>query len=332
MTARRHRLQRCLVVIVGTGLLAACGGADTPSTLDPKGDEASDGAVVWWLLLAAATGVLVIVGGLILWGALRRPRGNPGGLSDGAFVGIGGVALPLLVLIPVAVLTVVFTVRMRPAAGSGEALRVEIVSHQWWWEIRYPDLEIVTANELIVPTGEDVELTLTSADVIHSFWVPELAGKQDMVPGMTNQLTIRAREAGEYWGVCAEFCGTQHAGMRFVVFAREPAEFERWVDERRTITHPTGELEQRGREVFETNACAGCHAIEGTDADGTVGPDLTDFGSRATIGAGVADNTPDDLARWITDTQDVKPGANMLATDISDADLDALVAYLRSER
>ncbi len=322
---------RAVVGAAALATLAGCGGSSS-NALRPEGDEAATTAVVWWLLLGTAVAVGLVVTGFILWGSLRAPRPNPQGMTDDRFIAIGGIALPALVLIATGVLTVVATTMLRPATAASDALRIEIVGHQYWWEITYPDQGIVTANELTVPVGRPVELTLRSADVIHSFWVPQLAGKQDLIPGQTNHLPIEVRSAGTYVGVCAEFCGIQHAGMGITVHALTSDDFGTWLAEHDAIEQATSAQAQRGRAVFEQYPCGGCHRIADTEAQGDIAPDLTDLAIRSTLGAGVLDNNPENLAKWITGVSTVKPGALMQDFDIPDDDLDALVAYLESVR
>ena len=284
------------------------------------------------LLVGAAVVVFVVVAGLIVWSSLRSPRDNPGGLGDTSFISIGGIAIPAVILVAVGALAVIFTADLRPAESADDAVRIEVTGHRWWWEISYPDLGIVTANDLHVPVDRPVELTLTSGDVIHSFWVPQLAGKQDAIPGTVNRLEIRADEPGDYTGVCAEFCGIQHAHMGFMVVADDASDFAAWTDDQTSVTEPTDPLVAQGADVFAANPCGGCHTVRGSDAIGVVGPDLTELGDRLTLAGGALDNTPDDLREWITETQHVKPGALMQSFPMSDDDVDALVAYLEAER
>jgi cytochrome c oxidase subunit 2 len=199
----------------------------------------------------------------------------------------------------------------------------------WWWEVRYPDAGIVTANEIHVPAGRPVRLELASTDVIHSFWAPRLHGKRDMIPGIENVFWIQAAEPGVYRGQCAEYCGTQHANMAFRVVALPPAEFNAWLAERKMRrSPPTTPGEQHGFTVFLKAGCGECHAIEGTPAKSNVGPDLTHLGSRQTIGAALLPNTRGNLAGWIADPQAVKPGVRMPRSYLAADELLALVTYL----
>lgn len=215
------------------------------------------------------------------------------------------------------------------AAPSG-ARRIEVIGHQWWWEFRYVDDGVVTANELRLPVGEPVDLLIQSADVIHSFWVPQFGWKQDAVPGRTNRMRVQLTQAGTWDGACSEFCGVQHAWMRISVRGEAPAAFDQWLQAQRApAAQPRGEQAQRGKALFEAGTCASCHAIRGTSAAASVGPDLTHVASRPTLGAGVLENSPANLQRWIQQTQLVKPGVLMPSFDLlSEADLQAITAYL----
>jgi cytochrome c oxidase subunit 2 len=206
-------------------------------------------------------------------------------------------------------------------------LSVKVIGHDWWWEVRYPN-GAVSANEIHIPAGVKVQLALTTDDVIHSFWVPTLGPKTDMIPGQLNTLWLEASEPGVYRGQCAEFCGLQHANMIIRVVADPAADFDRWMD---TQAQPGAEaaLALDGRRIFEGATCAGCHRVRGTSAVGNAGPDLTHFGGRATLGAGVRPLTDENLRRWITDPQSIKPGAAMPPTTLPADQLDALVAFLR---
>jgi cytochrome c oxidase subunit 2 len=214
-------------------------------------------------------------------------------------------------------------------AAPGE-LRVEVVGKRWWWDVRYPDDGVATANEIHIPVGRPVDVTLRSDNVIHSFWVPQLAGKMDTIPGQVNHLHLKATTAGTYRGECAEYCGIQHAHMDFLVIADPPADFARWLTRRRGGAGLTASSDEadRGQVVFNREACAGCHTVRGTPATGTVGPDLSDFGARQWIGSLTVPNTTANLEHWIADPQDVKPGNLMPPTNLSPADLAAIAAYL----
>jgi cytochrome c oxidase subunit 2 len=221
---------------------------------------------------------------------------------------------------------------MQALAEGGRAtkLTLDVIGHDWWWEVRYPN-GAVSANEIHIPAGVKVQLSLTTDDVIHSFWVPRLGPKTDMIPGQRNTMWLEASEPGVYRGQCAEFCGLQHANMIIRVVADPPEEFDRWVN---TEAQPAAAsaLALSGRRVFEAGTCAGCHRIRGTRAIGNAGPDLTHFGGRATIGAGVLSMSDENLRRFITDPQGIKPGAAMPPITLPADQLDSLVTYLRGLR
>ncbi len=286
-------------------------------SLDPAGPVAAEIAALWWWLLGLGGLVYVLVIAVLVRALARRGESPaaPGLLLVG-----GGVALPAVVL------TAVFGLSlrsMRALPHEAEGARViEVVGHQWWWEVRYPDAGVVTANEIHLPVGRPVELRVVSADVVHSFWVPELAGKIDALPDHANSLVLQADEPGEYRGVCAEFCGLQHAKMNLLVVAQPEAEFRAWLGGQAGLA--AGEPPQ----VFSDAGCAMCHTIRGTAAQGEMGPDLTHVGSRRTLAANTLRNTPEHLRRWLADPQQVKEGTQMEAPDLTPAELDELVAYL----
>jgi cytochrome c oxidase subunit 2 len=212
---------------------------------------------------------------------------------------------------------------------------IEVIGHQWWWEVRYldptPDRIAETANEIHIPVGEPIKIKLTSRDVIHSFWVPNLHGKMDMIPGQTNYMWLQADEPGVFRGQCAEFCGLQHTFMGFLVVAQPPAEFEAWLErQRRPALQPTTPLQARGQEVFLSTACTLCHAIRGTRALGQVAPDLTHLASRRTLAAATVPNTRGNLAAWIVDPQHIKRGNFMPPVPLAPEQLQPLLTYLES--
>jgi cytochrome c oxidase subunit II len=215
---------------------------------------------------------------------------------------------------------------------AGEVV-IEVIGHQWWWEVRYPHEGIVTANEIHIPAGQPVTLRLTSDDVIHSFWVPELHGKLDLNPQQTNTLILQADQPGAYRGQCAEFCGIQHAKMALLVVAQEPAAYAEWVSAQQLVPPPPNtELTEFGQQVFLGSACVYCHTVRGTNATGVLGPDLTHLASRRTLAAATVPNTRGYLAGWIVDPHGLKPGNKMPPTDMSAEELQALLAYLESLR
>ena len=287
--------------------LALAGCAGPQSALDPAGDGADRLAILFWVML---------IGSAVLWtGTLalaffagRTKRGRFDERAGSALILWGGAVFPAVVL--TALLT--YGLRIMPdLRGPGDGLTVSVTGEQYWWRVRYrmaSGAEIESANEIRLPVGERVEFMLDAADVIHSFWIPSLGGKVDMIPGRTNRLVLHATKPGVYRGVCAEFCGQSHALMAFPVVAMERAEFDRWLVEQAgsAATSNAG-----GAELFLAQGCGACHAVRGTEARGRIGPDLTHFGGRRTVGAGILDNTAENVARFIRETEFIKPGARM---------------------
>ena len=308
-------------------------------SLDPKGPVAQSMADLWWLMLALGVAVFVAFAVVLALGLFRRrpPEGaDPGSREPSRFrawmIG-GGVAVPLIVIAVVFTATI-GAMRAVPTQAPPGSVVIEIVGHQWWWEVRYPYEGVVTANEVHLPTGRDVAVRLTSADVIHSFWVPELAGKMDMLPEKTNTLVLKAVEPGEHDSRCAEFCGLQHTLMGMLVVAESQDRFDAWVAARRQPAGEPGDAAAlRGREVFlGAGRCAECHTVRGTPAAGTKGPELTHFASRPTLGASPVRNTPQNRARWITDPHALKRGVAMPAAELSREEVEAVVEYLGTLR
>jgi cytochrome c oxidase subunit 2 len=206
-----------------------------------------------------------------------------------------------------------------------------ITGYQWWWQVEYPASGVVTANEIHIPVGQRLLVRIEGGDVIHDFWVPQLGPKRDMVPGHSNHLWIEADTSGSYLGACAEYCGNQHAWMRLRVIAQPQAEFDAWQQQQRAVAAaPGGGDAAQGALIFQQRTCANCHAIAGTPAAARAGPDLSHFASRQTLGAGVLDNTPENLLKWLTDPQAIKPGNHMPSLRMAEAELRALVAYLET--
>jgi cytochrome c oxidase subunit 2 len=316
-------------------VVTACGNSSSPSALDTEGPAARRIAGVWWLMFGLASVVYLIVAGFIIVAALRGrnagPEGKTSRISDNAFIVGGGLIVPVVILALLAVVTVKTTDAL--SSPSANALRVEVEGFRWWWGVRYPEARVTTANEIRIPVGRPVALELITEDVIHSVWVPQLAGKMDMIPGQRNVLRIQADKPGVYRGQCAEYCGLQHAKMALLVIAEPAPDFQRWIErQRRPRGGPTSERLAFGQLVFERSACAGCHTIQGTSATGTAGPDLSDFGGRQTIGALAVPNNRGNLAGWIADSQSIKPGNLMPPVQLSSEELLAVVEYLESQR
>ena len=281
-------------------------------------------------LVVGAIALLIFIGveGALIYAVLRYrssrgPAGQAARFERNTRLEIAWTAAPALVLAVVFAL-MLGTMAEIGGAGIEPGLRLRVVGHQWWWEFSYGP--VTTANEMHIPIGTAVDLDLTSADVIHSFWVPELGGKSDMLPGTTNHLRLFARRAGIYEGQCSEFCGIEHAWMRIRVVAESQADFDRWLAAQGQPAATRGD----GERIFLTAICVNCHAVRGTAAAGTAGPDLTHVGTRATLGAGVLPNDVARMRAWVADPQQYKPGALMPRVPLSDAELDTLAAYLVS--
>lgn len=338
----REGLRRSLGRAAGIAIFAALPlvlpattwAGDNQNVLRPASKQAHSISVTWWVTFGFCTfgfGVIVL---LLALGWFRRNRDRlpfGGGDRAGVAIVVGlGVFLPILLLSALFVWSDLFVIKTTEApAASSTKLTVKVVGHQWWWELRYPGTDAVTANEIHIPARTRVDVVGTTADVIHSFWVPELNRKVDLIPGRVNRLLFDAYRAGEYRGQCAEYCGQQHANMSLEVFAEPPGAFRRWLDnEERPARKPATPLAGVGERLFEALPCSGCHMIRGTPANGTIGPDLTHVASRTTLAALTLPNQPSDLAHWIEDPQRYKPGAKMPGTALSDRQVAALVAYL----
>jgi cytochrome c oxidase subunit 2 len=336
---RRGPLEAAVLVAAGALLVAGCGSEQ--STVRPASKASRDIATLWWVMLVGSAVVFAVVLALVTVVVVRRrgeitPAEGPGGRHRRAqaFVAVAGVAVPLAVLVALFALTLGTLSTTSSAAGaSSSTMTIEVTGRQWFWDVEYPEQHVRTANEIHIPVGETVTIVALSGDVIHSFWVPELDRKIDMVPGRRNVLRLRADRAGVFRGQCAEFCGLQHAHMAFTVVAEPRAELDAWLArEAEPAPVPTTAAAQRGQQVLLGSACVYCHRIAGTNASGRVGPDLTHLASRRSIGAGVVPNTPGYLAGWILDPQHLKPGNRMPATALGGPELQDLLAYLRTLR
>ena len=299
------------------------------SVLDPYGPEAAAVAQITWILFAGGAAIFVLVMGIMAYAVFAR-RDHAARLGGRTLIIGGGIVFPVVVLGTL----LVYLGLVGPLAPTQEpALRVEVVGEQWWWRVHYLDRDgrrdFATANEIRVPVGQPVELVLKSADVIHSFWVPALAGKLDMIPGRELRLRLRADREGQYRGQCAEYCGGPHALMAFFVVAEGRDAFARWVEAQRKEAAPSRDAPaQAGERLFAAH-CSACHAVRGTRAAGALGPDLTHVASRLTIGAGLLPNNAGTLAAWIASSQHLKPGNLMPAfSALSTDELRALAAYL----
>lgn len=333
-------------------LLAGCFPSDKQSTFDPAGPVARDQLTLFQIIFWSAVFVFVVVEGALLFAVLRfrkkagqqpLPRQTHGNTP----LEVTWTILPAVVLAVIAVPTIT-TIFHQAEPPAGERVKVEVVGHQWWWEFNYPELGITAANELHVPVDKPISLEITSLDVIHSFWIPKLAGKTDLIPTRINTMWFEAERAGLFYGQCAEFCGAAHALMRFRVIAQSQAEFDQWVAAQKAP--PAAPM---ARE-FGLKGCTVCHTVNGPDAEGVQerrmegfrqgqpqfpAPNLTHFASRDTLAAGLLSRSDDNLRRWLRDPDEVKPGNRMKELAgayhntnqfLSDADIAALVTYLQS--
>ena len=301
------------------------------SALHPAGPDATVIHNLSWLLIIGAS--VVLIGMMVLLAlALRRKKSGAPVRPLRWLIG-GGVVLPLVVLSALLAWSTLRSAQLtRPS--SQHAVKIAVTAKMWWWEVRYTDPatghDIVLANEIRLPAGQSVYLGLTSADVIHSFWVPALAGKVDMLPGRLHGLTVRADKPGVYRGQCAEYCGEQHARMALHVVVQTPEEFTAWLaNQSKPAVTPAGELALRGGDAFVARRCVACHAVRGVADEARLGPDLTHIGSRLYLGAGTLRNSPGAMAGWIADPHASKPGVRMpAASDLDSATLAAITAYL----
>lgn len=339
--------------VVTACVLLGCRGERIQSSLHAEGPAARSVAQLWWVLFSVLGIYTLAVFGLVAVGILFRDemsstskattpkqKSSPGWI-DRSFLGsnffgstrlvvLGGIILPALILVPLLVYSSVATASLR-MRDSG--LVIQVIGHRWWWEVKYPEQQLESANQLVIPVGEPVRIELTSGDVIHSFWVPQLHGKSDMLPGRTTHSWLLAERPGVYRGQCAEYCGTQHALMAFEVIALPQEQFVDWVNAggqplERAEAPPT--QRSAGEVAFFRHGCSACHAIAGTAAVGQVGPDLSDLADRRMLAAATLPNTRDNLLAWLRDPQAIKPGAKMPPTEATDEELESIVEFLES--
>ncbi|MBW3603496.1 MAG: cytochrome c oxidase subunit II [Actinobacteria bacterium] len=306
-------------------------GCSLSGTLAPRGPDAQIAANIWWYMLWLSAAIFVGWLALFVVAMVRRPTGEIDEEHEQRlhrrFIVGGGIVLPSIAFASLFVIDLLGIA----ALPQGDEVVVDAVGYQFWWEFAYEHPELVTANELYIPTDTDVQVRLRTEDVIHSFWVPQLSGKRDMVPGRTNVLTLHATEPGRYLGECTEFCGVQHANMRFEVVAVPPDEYQQWLDDMvAPAAEPQTEDQRRGYDAFMTASCAACHVIRGTPADGRAGPDLTHFAQRRWLGAGAAPNDRGHLGGWVVNPQSIKPGSTMPPVELDAEDLPVLLDYLES--
>jgi cytochrome c oxidase subunit 2 len=317
----------CLSAVV----LAGCDGLQ--STLTPAGEDASRIATLFWWMTGGAIATWIAVVALAIYFAFRRAERMPDRRRDRLLIVGAGVVVPTITLTVLLVFGLAMLPRTVARAPEG-SLVVDVVGEQWWWRVHYqtPEGQVVLANEVRLPVGEPVQFRLASDNVIHSFWIPSLGGKMDMIPGRTTYLTLRPTTTGIFRGACAEYCGTSHALMSFYAEVMENDAFLQWLAHQASPARPPSDpIPALGREVFFASGCGACHAVRGTPASGVIGPDLTHVGSRLSLGAGILPNEPESFWRWVSRTEHIKPGVHMPAFGMLPPDeLRALAAYLES--
>jgi len=324
--------------------LSTVTGTNGQSTLFPGGPAAAKLSHLSWFVL-----ILFLIVSLVMWALIAlvatRPRGNfeeHGPVNAGGgqnFIVFGGFTIPAIIL-AVVFITGLSATSAFPVHDGGTHMpaQIRLMGHQWWWHVRYVegelDQRVLTANEIHIPVGRPVDIDLESVDVIHSFWVPTLHGKVDLVPGQVNRIRIEADHPGVFRGQCAEYCGAQHAHMILLVVAQTPEEFQNWLSAQRApAADPATPQQAHGRDLFLSRACVVCHTIRGTGAAATVGPDLTHIGSRIGIASNMLSNDDANLAAWVTHAQSLKPQSAMPnVTQFTGQELRDLVAYLRNLR
>ncbi len=305
----------------------------TLRVLDPQSPQARsiyDLGLVAGSILAI---IFVIVAGIIAYALMRfrwrEGEADPDQLPGNRTIEIIWTVIPGLIVVALFVLTArTMGVSDPPPAPEPDLI---VSGHQWWWEARYPKSGVVVANEMHIPVGKAISVRIESTDVLHEFWVPELARKITAVPGHPNHIWLQADNVGTYLGICSEFCGTQHAWMHFLIVAESEADFAAWENaQRQSAGPPVDDLAIKGMELFHQTSCVSCHTIQGTSAQGKAGPDLTHFASRRQIGAGIVANSPENLHRWLANPHNVKPGVLMPNFQFTDEQLAQLVAYLET--
>jgi cytochrome c oxidase subunit II len=333
---KRRRTAFAHVVGTATGVLALSGCGGGQSTLIAHSGPAGEIDTLWWVMFVGSAIVFAVVVALLALGLLRRRavpaeqrrRRRPGT----TFVVMAGIVIPTIVLVALFVLTLDALPKTSPALGKTR-FAVDVVGRQWFWDVTYPSNGARTANEIHIPVGVPVDVRVTSGDVVHSLWVPELNRKIDVIPGQTNHVVFKARTRGIFRGQCAEFCGLEHAHMALYVVAEPMARFQQWLQRMAAPAPRPADYDlERGQQVLLSSDCEYCHRIAGTNASGTIGPDLTHLASRLSLGAATIPNRRGYLAGWILDPQHVKPGNRMPATNLSGPELQSLLDYLESLR
>jgi cytochrome c oxidase subunit II len=334
---------RMMLALAGL-FFPSCGNHDQ-SALDAAGTQAGRLGSLWWIffVVTAAVYVIVITPLIVAFFRVRRADSNtepeirPDAAREKKVGKIikGAVAVTVLTMFALMVTSFRIGRSIDTLSQAPEPLSIKVTGQQWWWQVEYedpiPSNIVTTANEIHIPVGRPIKIELVSHDVIHSFWVPNLHGKKDLIPNYPTTIYFQADKPGVYWGQCAEYCGYEHAKMRFVVTAESPEEFQAWLAaSSQPSTVPSTDSQKLGQQIFMTSVCAQCHTINGTNASGRVGPNLTHVASRPYVAAGTLQNTREHLMNWVTDPQAIKPGTRMPMNTYSQDDLNALIDYLQS--
>ena len=334
----RHRRPRVLGSAVGVSLLGlVLTGCGKQSMLSNKSPQAHVITLLWWWMLGAA--VVVFLGAVAMLGMAWFSRGTRGlpllgereDLAEGMVL-LFGIGIPIVTLVALFAVSDVWLIRKTAPPNPGTtAMTVNVIGHQWWWEVRYPGTRAVTANEIHIPVKTRVNVVATTKDVIHSFWVPALNRKVDMIPGRQNRILLYASSPGVYRGQCSQFCGFQHANMAMLVFVQQPTAYRAWLTNMASRARtPAGGTDRAGERVFMGSQCSSCHRIAGTAAQGTVGPDLSHVATRTTLASNTIANTPAELGAWVTNPQAIKPGNRMPDLGLSRGEVADIVAYLET--
>jgi len=322
---------KCELLVLGSLILGAC--APSPSFLSPASSIAGDEARLFKLILLLALIVFVIVEGGLIWILIRdskrrRDDKPPRQLHGNTNLEIAWTVIPVILVVAVFAMTIQTLHSVAAPAASGQDINVHVIGHRWWWEFDYPDLGIKTANEMHIPVGSTIQITLDSVDVIHSFWVPQLSGKTDAIPGQTNHMWLTADRTGVFIGQCAEFCGTEHAMMRIQLVVDSRDDFNAWAsNQQQAAARPGTEDEQAGYKQL-TSACSTCHSLDPADPKDLVGPNLAHLFSRSTFAGAVYDLNEENLRSWLQDTQSMKP-ENDMNLKLTPKELDQIMAYLK---
>jgi cytochrome c oxidase subunit 2 len=344
MIETRNTTLKICAALASVLCVSSCGGIH--NALNPSGPQAENLSRLWWLFFIVCSVIFVIVMIALLLSLRNRTSEPPSAVTPTVqpppeqerkrrHVTVTAITITVVILFVFLIASFSAGRSMTAELAHKNGLNIEITGHQWWWEVRYNDVDassiFTTANEIHIPVGVPVTFSLKGGDVIHSFWVPNLSGKKDLIPGKINTMWLQADKPGVYRGQCAEYCGLQHARMALWVVADPQEQFNAWrQNQTQTSVPPSTDSQKRGQQVFLTSTCVMCHAINGTPAGSNVGPNLTHVGSRSMIAAATLVNTREHLAQWIKDPQSFKVGTKMPQNNLSDADLQAVVDYLQS--